>query len=130
MDLTKPRPYFAEEIILPTLIHRFLKDGQQTVGTPYILSEAAFLQKYIEIAEKAFGHGLLARIFRRLLCVVGPTGISRSLVDGIRKGDIGIYEKFRRSSGAIRFSTRDSYGVKRVPREINDPLRCYISQLD
>ncbi len=129
MDFTQPRPYFAEEIVLPTLIHGFLKGRGEAVGIPYIFSEAAFLGKYIEIAARWFGHSILAKVFCRLLRSVGPIRISTGLVDGLRKGDIGWYEKFRVSNGAVRFNTRDSYGVKRVPRDIADPLRRYISQL-
>ncbi len=130
IDLTKPRPYFAEEIILPTLIHGFLKNSRQAVGMPYILSELSFIVKYFEIANKLFGHGIVAKAFCRLLRMVGPTCVSRRLVDGIRNGDIGYYEKFRKSNGVVRFNTLDSYGVKRVLREIDDPLRRDISALE
>ncbi|MEO5713813.1 MAG: hypothetical protein ABIT37_10035 [Luteolibacter sp.] len=130
MDLTKSRPYFAEEIILPTLIHGFLKNSGQSVGMPYVLSELSFIVKYFEIANKLFGHGIAAKVFCRLLRMVGPTRVSPRLVDGIRNGDIGSYEKFRKSNGVVRFNTRDSYGVKRVLREIDDPLRRHISALE
>lgn len=129
MDLTQPRPYFAEEIILPTLIHGFLKGTSPSVGIPYILSEGAFIAKYFEIAGKLFGQGIVAKIFSRLLRTIGPIRITPRLVDRIRKGNLGIYENFRQSNGAVRFRTADSYGVKRVPRDIASRLRRHISGL-
>jgi hypothetical protein len=130
MDLTKSRPYFAEETILPTLVHAFLKDRGKPVAVPYVLSELSFIVKYFEIARKLFGHGVPAKAFCRLLRILGPTCISLRLVEGIRKGNIGFYEYFRTSNGVVRSDTRGTYGVKRVLREINDPLRQHISLLE
>jgi hypothetical protein len=130
MDLTRPRPYFAEEVILPTLVHAFLKNDGGPVTVPYVLSELSFIVKHFETARRLLGHGLPAKVFCRLLRMVGPTRITSQLVDRIRKGDIGSYERFRRSNGVVRFNTPGTYGVKRVPRDIDDPLRRHISALD
>lgn len=129
MEMTKERLYFAEETILPTLIHAFLRDEGKAIAAPYVLSELSFTVKYFEIARKLFGHGILAKVFCRLLRILGPTHISPGLVNGVRKGDIGFYERFNQSNGVARFSTRHTYGVKRVLRVIDDPLRRHISAL-
>ncbi len=129
MKMTKERLYFAEETILPTLIHAFLRDEGKPIAAPYVLSELSFIVKYFEIARKVFGHGIVAKAFCRLLRILGPTQVSPRLVDGIREGDIGVYERFSRSNGVTRFSTLHTYGVKRVLRVIDDPLRRHISAL-
>lgn len=128
-DMGIKRLYYAEEVILPSLVHALLDPNDGEVTYPYIFSEISFWAKYWEISQTLFKRSFLARCFRVLLRIIGPIRITPRVVDGIRKGDLGFYDFFKKVNGKIRYRNDQLFGVKRVEREINDPLRVYISKL-
>jgi hypothetical protein len=127
-DMSLKRTYFAEEVMLPTLLHHVLPE-HVNVGLPYILSEIAIQMKYIEIRHRLLGYNICARILGRILKVVGPSRITKGLVDRIRCSNLGFYKFYGTCLGVPRFSVAHSYGVKRVDRNMGDSLRCYIRNL-
>ena len=126
-DLEKKRPYFGEEVILPTLAHSLL-EGKR-IGTPYIFSEVSFLVKYVELRRRFFGETVVAKIFGRLLKMVGPKKITPAIIDRIRRENLGWYKMFGVANGDVRFAADRVFGVKRVERLFNDKLRAYIRSL-
>lgn len=128
-DMAAKRTYFAEEVMLPTLLHHVTAMENVRIGLPYILSEIAIQMKYIEVRHRLLGYNVCARILGRILKTVGPSRITTGLIDRIRAGDLGFYRFYGTGIGVRRFDARSSFGVKRVSREINDPLRKYIAGL-
>lgn len=130
MDMRVKRAYFAEEVILPTIVHKLIaEEGGAPVAPCYMLSEVSFLVKYVELRRKLFGYTFIALVFGRIIKVLGPRKITRRLVDGIRKGDLGFYAFFGRSNGNLRFEAKTVFGVKRVERKYDDLLRIHIRKL-
>lgn len=127
-DMSQKRSYFAEEVMLPTLLH-YVLGGSGRVGLPYILSEIAIQMKYIEIRHRVFGYNFFAKAFGRVLKLIGPNRITKGLVNRIRRGDLGFYNFFGRGIGVRRFSIEHSFGVKRVNRDMSDRLRLYVRGL-
>lgn len=130
LDMHLKRAYFAEEVILPTLVHKILQDEDHTRVVPcYVLSELSFLVKYVELRRRILGCTFFARILGRIFKILGPVRITPELVARIRRGNLGFYSFFGRSNGSFRFDAQTVFGVKRVERAIDDPLRKYIGIL-
>ncbi|CAM2916956.1 hypothetical protein [Rariglobus hedericola] len=128
-DMSAKRSYFAEEVMLPTLLHHVLA-GRGRMGLPYILSEIAIQMKYIEIRHRLLGYNIFARAFGRILKIIGPVSISKGLVNRIRREDLGWYCFYGKSLNVRRFAVAHSFGVKRIPRDIDDRLRKYIASFN
>jgi len=128
-DWTIRRGYYAEEIVISTLVHAQLNGTAARIGRPYILSEVSLLMKYIDLRHRILGYNMAAKILGRILRVLGPKSITPNLVGAIRKGKLGIYRFYQKANGVVRFSEEDSFGVKRVEREIDNKLRAYIRRL-
>lgn len=125
-DMSSKRSYFAEEVMLPTLLHHVLS-GRGRIGLPYILSEIAIQMKYIEIRHKILGYNILARGLGRILKTFGPNRITKGLVDRVRALNLGVYRFYGKSLGVHRFDVSQAFGVKRISRDVDDPLRKYIA---
>ncbi len=115
-DMSIKRTYFAEEVMLPTLLHHVLNGEPARIGLPYVLSEIAIQMKYIELRHRLAGYNQFARAVGWGLKLVGPTRMSKGLVTRIRAGDLGFYRFFGTGVGVRRFSIEHSFGVKRVER--------------
>jgi hypothetical protein len=131
MDMRVKRGYFAEEVILPTLIHKMIgMDSNPCVVPSYVLSEVSFLVKYVEWRRRLFGYTFIALVFGRTLKVLGPRKITKCLVRGIRSGKLGAYGVFGYSNGNLRYNAGTVFGVKRVDRQVDNVLRVYIRSLN
>jgi hypothetical protein len=133
------RPYPREEVWLSTVAHA---RGARVSGAPYVFSEVhcfdrVFWQvlKVVDplIGRRADPRWLPRRALEFLLIRSGFHRIGRRMVDRIAADladELGPYEWLSDGDGSWRvFDRHGLYGVKRVPRRQDAPLRRYIDEL-
>lgn len=116
------RGFYAEEVVIASLLDAIITP-EDRVGTPYVYSE-------ISISEKIFGllgKNLLGRAVNALMKKTGLLQMHKSIVRSIL--DEGFLSKFLISENSMRNERAHVYGVKRVRRTIDDPLRVFIRSL-
>jgi len=132
-------PYPREEVWLSTAAHAI---GARVSGTPYVFSEVhrfdRVFWKVLRLVDPLIGcrgdpRWLPRRALEFLMIRSGFHRIGRRLVDAIAADladELAPYEWLSDGDGKWRvFDRHGLYGVKRVPRRPDSPLRCYIDQL-
>jgi hypothetical protein len=134
-------PYPREEVWLSTVAHA---RGARVSGTPYVFSEVHCFDrvfwKVLRVLDPLIGrrgdpHWLPRRALEFLMIRSGFHRIGRRMVDRIAANladELAPYEWLSDggSCGGWRvFDRHGLYGVKRVPRRPDAPLRRYIDQL-
>jgi hypothetical protein len=137
-----PLPYPREEVWLSTVAHAC---GARPDGAPYVLSEVhrfdRVFWRVLRHVDPLIGHAGQARYLPRralefLMIRSGFHRIDRRLVDRIARGAADALAPLEwladEDDGGSRWRVFDRhglYGVKRVPRRPDDPLRRYIDLL-
>ncbi len=132
-------PYPREEVWLSTVAHA---RGACVSGTPYVFSEVhrfdRVFWRVLQVVDPLIGrHGdprwLPRRALEFLMIRSGFHHIGRGTVDSIAQDladRLAPHEWLSDGAGPWRvFDRHGLYGVKRVPRRPNAPLRRYIEQL-
>jgi hypothetical protein len=132
-------PYPREEVWLSTAAHAI---GARVSGTPYVFSEVhrfdRVFWKVLRIVDPLIGRRsdprwLPRRTLEFLMIRSGFHRIDRKLVDAIAADladELAPYEWLSDGDNSWRvFDRHGLYGVKRVPRRPDAPLRLYIDQL-
>ncbi|MGZ5183062.1 MAG: hypothetical protein ACXWC2_21500 [Ramlibacter sp.] len=133
------RPYPREEVWLSTVAHA---RGAQVSGAPYVFSEVhrfdRVFWKVLRVVDPLIGRRddprwLPRRALEFLMIRSGFHRIGRRMVDRIAADladELAPYEWLSDGKGSWRvFDRHGLYGVKRVPRRPDAPLRRYIDQL-
>jgi len=136
-----PLPYPREEVWLATVAHA---RAAPLAGAPYVFSEAqrfdralARALRMLRVLDPLSGRGDAHRLPRRALeCLMRRAGlhrIDRAWVERIaadRADALAPYEWLSDGADSWRvFDRHGLYGVRRVPRRVDAPLRRYIQQL-
>jgi hypothetical protein len=132
-------PYPREEVWLSTAAHA---RGAPVSGTPYVFSEVhrfdRVFWKVLRVVDPLIGRRgdprwLPRRALEFLMIRSGFHRIGRKMVDAIAADladQLAPYEWLSDGDGSWRvFDRHGLYGVKRVPRRPDAPLRRYIEQL-
>jgi hypothetical protein len=131
--------YPREEVWLSTVAHA---RGARVSGTPYVFSEVhrfdRVFWKVLRVADPLIGRRgdprwLPRRALEFLMIRSGFHRIGRKVVDAIAADladELAPYEWLSDGDGKWRvFDRHGLYGVKRVPRRPDSPLRRYIDEL-
>jgi hypothetical protein len=138
-DITAPAGYPREEVWLATAAHAL---GAEVSGCPYIFSEIhrfdRVFWKVLRYVDPLIGRPGEPRYFPRraleyAMIKSGFHRISRTWVDRIARdavAQLARYEVMSDGNNEWRvFDPHGLFGVKRVPRRIDSPLRAYIDGL-
>lgn len=138
-QLPAPIPYPREEVWLSTLAHGL---HVRVDGKPYVFSELhrfdrVFWQvlRHVNplIGRDSAGSHLLRRTIEYLLIKSGFHRIDRNCVDSIAGNELRRLLPYQTLSDGNNiwtvFERHGLFGVKRVPRKIDAPLRIYIDNL-
>ena len=121
--------YFTEEIVLPTLAHDELKRQRRTqFGYPYVFSQIVMFAKHRNIINRVVPWARLQRVAFKCTRKGGLGLINRRMVDRIRRGNSKVIAFYEICGGTRRYVREHLYGVKRVGRQVNDPVRAYIRE--
>jgi hypothetical protein len=134
-----PRPYPREEVWLSTVAEAL---GAPRTGTPYVFSEIhrfdrvhwRWRQRLVPLIEGGgAARAFLRRVLEHLLIRSGFHRIDRRWVDRVaqdRSELLAPYEWLSDGNNIWRVhEPHGLFGVKRVPRRVNAPLRSYIDAL-
>jgi hypothetical protein len=132
-------PYPREEVWLSTVAHA---RGAQVSGAPYVFSEVhrfdRVFWRVLRVVDPLIGRRgdprwLPRRALEFVMIRSGFHRIGRAVVDRIARDladELAPYEWLSDGDGMWRvFDRHGLYGVKRVPRRPDSPLRRYIEQL-
>jgi hypothetical protein len=132
-------PYPREEVWLSTVAHA---RGARVSGTPYVFSEVhrfdRVFWKVLRVVDPIIGHRgnprwLPRRALEFVMIRSGFHRIGRRMVDAIatdQADELSPYEWLSDGDTSWRvFDRHGLYGVKRVPRRPDSPLRKYIDEL-